>query len=133
MEYIPLLKNNFEQKNFYYRLLYVTIFATENKLFKLLKGVLIMNRKELVEAIQKQKGLEHLTKKEVDTIVWTWIETIKKSVKKGNDVSMVGFGSFSKARRNARTGVNPSTGEKIRIKARNVVKFRPGKSFKDML
>ncbi|MBL6988346.1 MAG: HU family DNA-binding protein [Bacteriovoracaceae bacterium] len=92
-----------------------------------------MNRKELVEAILKNKDLENWTKKECDMFLTTMIDTVKKAVKKGDDVSLIGFGSFTKVRRKARIGVNPSTGEKIKIKAKNVVKFRPGKAFSEML
>ena len=91
-----------------------------------------MNRKELVEAILKTKELNHLTKKDADAFINNMLDTIKKSVKKGNDVSLVGFGTFTKVKRSARTGVNPATGEKIKIKAKTLPKFRPGKAWKDM-
>ena len=91
-----------------------------------------MNRKELVEAILKSKELNHLTKKDADQFINTMLETVKKAVKKGDDVSLVGFGTFTKIRRSARTGVNPSTGEKIKIKAQTLPKFRPGKAWKEM-
>lgn len=92
-----------------------------------------MNRKELVEAILKNKELNHLTKKEADAFLSTTLEVIKKSVKKGDDVSLIGFGTFTKTRRAARMGVNPSTGEKIKIKAKTLPKFRAGKAWKEML
>lgn len=92
-----------------------------------------MNRKELVDSIVSQKGLSHLTKKDVDAVISSTIDTIKKTVKKGDDVSLIGFGTFTKQKRAARTGVNPSTGEKIQIKATTVPKFRPGKAWKEML
>lgn len=91
-----------------------------------------MNRKELIEAILNNKELNHLTKKDADNFVATMIETIKKTVKKGDDVSLVGFGSFTKVKRSARMGVNPATGEKIKIKAKTLPKFRPGKAWKEM-
>ena len=91
-----------------------------------------MNRKELVDAILKNKELTHLSKKDADAFVTHFIDTVRKSVKKGEDVSLVGFGTFTKTRRAARTGVNPSTGEKIKIKAKTVPKFRPGKAWKEM-
>ena len=91
-----------------------------------------MNRKELLEAILKDKYFSEWTKKDADYFLGTFIDTIKKTVKKGNDVSLVGFGSFTKVKRKARMGVNPSTGAKIKIKAKNVPKFRPGKAWKDM-
>lgn len=92
-----------------------------------------MNRKELVETILQSKELNHLSKKDADRFINTMVETIKKAVKKGDDVSLVGFGTFTKVKRAARTGVNPATGEKIKIKAKTVPKFRPGKEFKDLL
>ena len=61
-----------------------------------------MNRKELVEAILKNKDINHFTKKDADLFVNTLLETIKKSVKKGDDVSLVGFGTFTKVKRAAR-------------------------------
>ena len=93
----------------------------------------LMNRKELIEAILNDKGLNHLTKKDADHFVSTMLDVIKKSVKKGEDVSLIGFGTFTKARRAARTGVNPATGEKIKIKAKTLPKFRPGKAWKEMM
>jgi len=92
-----------------------------------------MNRKELIESVLKEKNLTHLTKKDADLFVSTLLDTIKKAIKKGDDVSLVGFGSFCKVKRKARIGVNPATGEKIKIKAKTVPKFRPGKAFKDSL
>lgn len=91
-----------------------------------------MNRKELIEAILKTKELNHMTKKDADLFLATTLETIKKAVKKGDDVSLIGFGTFSKVKRAARTGVNPATGEKIKIKAKTLPKFRPGKAWKEM-
>jgi DNA-binding protein HU-beta len=91
-----------------------------------------MNRKELVEAILKEKNLNHMTKKDADAFISAYHEIVKRTVKKGDDVSLVGFGTFTKVRRAARTGVNPSTGEKIKIKAKTLPKFRPGKAWKEM-
>jgi len=61
------------------------------------------------------------------------MEAIKKSLKKGDIVTLVGFGSFYAGKRAARTGRNPRTGENIKIKAAKVPKFRPGKALKDAL
>ncbi len=91
-----------------------------------------MNRKELVEAILSNKTLNHISKKDGDHFVNTLLDTVRKAVKKGDDVSLVGFGTFTKTRRAARTGVNPATGEKIKIKAKTLPKFRPGKAWKEM-
>ncbi len=92
-----------------------------------------MNRKELVDAILSHKDLRHMTKKDADNFINVMLDTVKKTVKKGDDVSLIGFGTFTKTRRAARTGVNPATGEKIKIKARTLPKFRPGKAWKEML
>ena len=91
-----------------------------------------MNRKELLEAVLSNKELKHITKKDADRIITATFETIKKTVKKGEDVSLVGFGTWLRAKRAARTGVNPATGEKIKIPAKKVPKFRAGKAWKDM-
>jgi DNA-binding protein HU-beta len=92
-----------------------------------------MNKKELLEAILKDKALKHMTKKDAEAFLNQTIDVIKKTVKKGEDVSLIGFGTFAKVKRAARMGVNPSTGEKIKIKAKNLPKFKPGKAWKDML
>jgi DNA-binding protein HU-beta len=91
-----------------------------------------MNRKELMDAILTNKELAHISKKDADCFINNLLETIKKTVKKGDDVSLVGFGTFTKVKRAARAGVNPSTGEKIKIKAKVLPKFRPGKAWKEM-
>jgi DNA-binding protein HU-beta len=92
-----------------------------------------MNRKELIEAILKHKTLSDFTKKDAEMFLTTFMDTVKKTVKKGDDVSLVGFGSWTKVRRKARDGRNPATGETIKIKAKNVPKFRAGKAWKDMM
>ena len=92
-----------------------------------------MNRKQLVDAIISNKNLEHLTKKDAENFINATLDIIKKVVKKGDDVSLIGFGTFTKVKRQARVGVNPSTGEKIKIKARVLPKFRPGKAWKEMM
>jgi DNA-binding protein HU-beta len=92
-----------------------------------------MNKKELIDAVLTNKELSHLSKKDADAFVNCWMDTIKKAVKKGDDVSLVGFGTFTKAKRAARNGINPATGAKIKIKARTVPKFRPGKEFKEFI
>jgi len=58
------------------------------------------------------------------------IDTVKKSVKKGDDVTLIGFGTFTKSKRKARMGRNPQTGKEIKIPAMSVPKFRPGSEFK---
>ncbi len=61
----------------------------------------------------------------------SFIDSIKKSLKKGDKVTLVGFGTFSVAKRKARKGRNPRTGETITIKARKIPKFTAGKDFKE--
>jgi DNA-binding protein HU-beta len=92
-----------------------------------------MNRKELIEAILKDRDLSSITKKQANQFIDVMLDTIKKSIKKGEDVTLVGFGTFTKSRKASRLGVNPSTGERIRIKARVVPKFKPGKPWKESL
>jgi DNA-binding protein HU-beta len=92
-----------------------------------------MNRQELIESLLKDRDLSSMTKKQANQFIDLMLETIKRTVKKGEDVTLVGFGTFTKTRKASRLGVNPSTGERIRIKARVVPKFKPGKPWKDML
>jgi DNA-binding protein HU-beta len=87
-----------------------------------------MNKAELIEAVAKTTKL---TKVDAELVLNSTIDTIKKSVKKGEDVTLIGFGTFTKAKRKARTGRNPQTGKEIKIPAMQVPKFRPGREFKD--
>lgn len=84
-----------------------------------------MNKAELVEAVAKDTKL---SKAGVEKAVNSMINTIKKKTKK-EGVQIVGFGSFTSMQRKARSGRNPQTGEKIRIGAKKVVKFKPGAAF----
>jgi len=92
-----------------------------------------MNRKDLLEAVMKNKEFENWSKKDCEYFLNCTLDTIKKTVKRGEDVSLIGFGTWTKVRRKARMGVNPSTGEKIKIKAKTLPKFRPGKAWKEMM
>lgn len=89
-----------------------------------------MNKENLIELVQ-----DHLksTKKDADTLVELILDGICKSLKKGEDVAISGFGSFVVKAKPARMGINPKTGEKIQIAAKKVVKFRPAKALKDMV
>ncbi len=91
-----------------------------------------MNKVELVEAVQKSLGKE-TSKAEAERAVNAVIDSIKIGVKKTKTVQLIGFGTFKVASRKARTGVNPKTGEKIKIKASKTVKFSAGKALKDIL
>lgn len=92
-----------------------------------------MNRKELIEVLLKDRALSQMTKKQANQFIEIMLDTIKKTVKKGENVTLVGFGTFTKSRKAARLGVNPSTGERIKIRARVVPKFKPGKPWKENL
>ena len=92
-----------------------------------------MNKKELIEAILKDKNLSKMTKKDANEFIDIFLDTIKKTIKKGEDVTLVGFGTFTKARKASRLGVTPATGERIRIRARVIPKFKPGKPWKESL
>lgn len=88
-----------------------------------------MTKAELVELMAKDSGI---TKVAASAALDSFMENVTKALKKKEGkVTLVGFGTFSKLRRKARKGRNPQTGETIKIKAHNVVKFSPGKKLKD--
>ena len=89
-----------------------------------------MTKSELVEDIAKQTDL---TKADSERALNAFTESIKKSLKKGNPVTLVGFGTFDVSNRKARQGRNPRTGEAINIPAAKLPKFRAGKGLKDAL
>ena len=89
-----------------------------------------MNKVELVSSVQKTLGS---SKADAERAVNAVIDGIKAGVKKSKTVQLIGFGTFKVASRKARTGVNPKTGEKIKIRASKTVKFVTGKSFKDLV
>ena len=82
-----------------------------------------MNKEELIEAIASGSKL---TKADSGRALDATIEAIEKALKKGDRVGLVGFGSFSVAKRAARMGRNPQTGKAIKIAAKKVVKFKAG-------
>ncbi|PKM06893.1 MAG: DNA-binding protein HU [Gammaproteobacteria bacterium HGW-Gammaproteobacteria-4] len=87
-----------------------------------------MNKAELIDAIA---GEAELTKADAARALDAAIEVIKKNLKKGNTITLVGFGTFEVRKRGARTGRNPRTGETIKIKASKVPAFKAGKALKD--
>ena len=87
-----------------------------------------MNKIELVEFIATQADL---SKAKAAEAVDAFVEAVTTSLKKGKDVTLVGFGTFTISKRAARTGRNPQTGATIKIAASKAPKFRPGKSLKD--
>jgi DNA-binding protein HU-beta len=89
-----------------------------------------MNKRELVSTVASQTNF---TKKEIDMILTTILETIIEAVSSGDKITLVGFGSFEARERNSREGRNPTTGEKINIPATKVPAFSVGKFFKKKL
>ncbi|MDY6800364.1 MAG: HU family DNA-binding protein [Bacteroidales bacterium] len=87
-----------------------------------------MNKAELIDAIASGADL---TKADAKKALDAFIKSTTGALKKGDRVALVGFGSFSVAKRNARTGRNPQTGKPITIKAKNVVKFKAGSDLAD--
>ncbi len=88
-----------------------------------------MTKDGLVEAIMKEANLE--TKAAAQRIVEAVLDTIAKTLSRGEDVAITGFGTFMVAKRAARQGRNPKTGETIQIAASTKPKFKPGKGLKD--
>ena len=82
-----------------------------------------MNKTELIDAMAADAGI---TKAAAKKSLESFLGNVQRALKKGNRVSLVGFGSWSVTRRSAREGRNPSTGKTIQIKAKNVVKFKAG-------
>lgn len=89
-----------------------------------------MNKTELIEHIAYNADI---SKAAAARALEVTTEVIKKTLRKGGTVQLVGFGSFSVGKRAARTGRNPRTGEQLHIKAAKVPKFTPGKALKDAL
>ena len=82
-----------------------------------------MNQAELIDAIAADAGLSKADSKRA---LEGFISATETALKKGDKLSLVGFGSFSISKRAARTGRNPQTGKEIKIAAKNVVKFKAG-------
>jgi len=89
-----------------------------------------MSKADLVEKIAKDAGI---SKAAAEKSVNAFIEGIKASLKKGQPVTLVGFGTFSVSKRAARKGRNPQTGEEIKIKAKKVPRFKPGAKLKEVV
>lgn len=87
-----------------------------------------MNKIDLIEHVAKQADI---SKAAAGRALEAVVGGIRASLKKGNSVTLVGFGTFAVSKRAARTGRNPRTGAAIKIKAAKVVKFRAGKAMKD--
>ena len=85
---------------------------------------LIMNKAELIAKIADDAGI---TKTQANEAIDSFVEAVTKTLKSGNKLTLVGFGTFSVTKRAARNGRNPQTGAVIKIKAKKVAKFKAGK------
>ena len=89
-----------------------------------------MNKEELVQEIAKKAKV---TQKEAAEVLNGLVETVQKTVAKGEKVTLVGFGTFEPRKRAARSGRNPQTGATIKIAAKTVPAFSAGKKFKELV
>ncbi len=87
-----------------------------------------MTKKDFTDAVAVKAGV---SKKDAEAVIYATISEIIDVVAKGDNVQFTGFGTFEARKRNARTGINPLTKEKINIAASIVPAFKPGKAFKD--
>lgn len=85
-----------------------------------------MNKAELIDQLAKDA---EITKTQANAAIDSFTGAVVKALKKGDRVTLVGFGTFSVAERSARSGRNPKTGAVIKIKAKKVPKFKAGKDF----
>ena len=83
-----------------------------------------MNKAEMVSKIAEDAGI---SKSQANAALDSFIDTVTKTLRGGDKITLVGFGTFSVSKRNARTGRNPQTGEAIKIKAKKVARFKAGK------
>ncbi|MBF7142370.1 MULTISPECIES: HU family DNA-binding protein [Pseudomonas] len=88
-----------------------------------------MRKPELAQAIADRADI---TKDEANRVLNVLLEQITQAVNEGN-VTLVGFGTFEKRHRGARTGKNPQTGEPVKIRASNTVAFKPGKNLRESI
>lgn len=87
-----------------------------------------MNKSELIEAISEETTF---SKKDVMRVITSLTRVIERTLKKGEKVSLTGFGTYWMSQRPARVGINPATKERIKLPAVNVPRFKPGKKLKD--
>ena len=89
-----------------------------------------MTKQDLIDIVAEKAGL---TKKETGAVLDIILSTVTETMKRGEKVSLVGFGTFEAKTRKARQGRNPATGEIIEIEARTVPSFKAGRALKDAL
>lgn len=112
----------------YLELIKRQVYLLNLKIFKLIIHLKLkcMNKAELIDVIAKDAGL---TKTQANEAIDSFTSAVIGALKKGDRVTLVGFGTFSVSERSARSGRNPKTGEVIKIKAKKVPKFKAGKEF----
>jgi DNA-binding protein HU-beta len=89
-----------------------------------------MNKSQLVDAVAADSGL---SKADTSRAIESLLDTVTKTLKKGDEVAITGVGKFSVVKRAARQGVNPRTGERVKIKASKAPKFSAGASLKNAI
>ncbi|HAI82602.1 MAG: HU family DNA-binding protein [Chitinophagaceae bacterium] len=89
-----------------------------------------MNKADLIAHLAEAAGIN---KTQANAALDAFTDAITKTLKKGDSVTLVGFGTFSVSKRAARTGRNPQTGETIKIKAKKVARFKPGKGLSEKI
>ncbi len=89
-----------------------------------------MNKADLIESMSKVSKQPRAVCK---TLLETFITCVGSALKQNKDVALTGFGTFVVMKRKSRVGVNPATGKKMQIPAKNVPKFRPGKALKSLV
>lgn len=89
-----------------------------------------MNKAQLVELVAEKTKT---TKSQSELILDATLEAIQEALKEGDEVKLVGFGTFSRSSRKARLGRNPKTGETVKIPSAYIPKFKPGKDLKEAL
>lgn len=89
-----------------------------------------MNKASLVAYVANKTGL---TKKDVTSVLDAIIDAVVKTVKQGDSVTLTNFGTFLSVHRGATTKRNPKTGEPVKVKEKNVPRFRPGKQFREVV
>ena len=89
-----------------------------------------MNKAELIAQLAEDAGI---TKTQANAALDSFVDTVTKTLKKGDKVTLVGFGTFSVSKRAARNGRNPQTGAVIKIKAKKVARFKAGKELSSKL
>ncbi len=92
-----------------------------------------MNKRDLSLEVFNQLESSKFSLKDIETIISLMTDIVQITVKKGDDVTLQGFGTFTKTKKSSRNGTNPNTGEKIRIRSKVVPKFIPGKGFRELL